>query len=253
MELRVLQRWSAARLLWPTVFSVLGLAVLLGLGTWQLQRKAWKDGIVARIEARVTAPVVPVTQVVGRLGPGADVEYVHVSAGGRFHHDKERYLYAPSSKAGLEWHVLTPLETEPGTIVWVNRGSVPDARRAPDTRREGQVAGAVTVTGLVRQPHAATFTPANDVARNIWHWADIDGLTRSAFPAGGVKAMPIVIERDAVPAPEGGLPQGGVTRLSIPNRHLEYAVTWYGLALTLIGVFAAFARKRLHEEDTLTA
>lgn len=248
----MLQRWIDARLVWPTVLTLLGLAVLIGLGTWQLQRKAWKEGIVARIEARVTAPPVPLAQVAARLGPGADVEYTHVSVTGRFHHDKERYLYAPG-KSGLEWHVLTPLETEPGRIVWINRGSVPDARRVPGTRIEGQVPGTVTVAGLVRQPQSAAFTPVNDVARNIWHWADIEGLTRSAFPAGAVTALPVVVERDAGPPVPGGLPQGGVTRLSIPNRHLEYAVTWYGLALTLIGVFAAFAYKRLREEEKLVA
>lgn len=248
----MLQRWSQARLVWPTVLTVFGLAVLVGLGTWQLQRKAWKEGIVARIESRVTAPPVPLAQIAARVGPGADVEYTHVSVAGRFHHDKERYLYAPG-KSGLEWHVLTPLETEPGRVVWINRGSVPDARRAPETRREGQVAGTVTVTGLVRQPHTAAFTPVNDVARNIWHWADIEGLTRSAFPAGDVSAVPVVIERDAAPPVPGGLPQGGVTRLVISNRHLEYAVTWYGLALTLVGVFVAFAFKRLREEDEVTA
>lgn len=245
----MLQRWFDARLALPAVLTVLALAVLIGLGTWQLQRKAWKEGIVARIEARVTAPAVPLAQVAARLGPGADVEYTHVSISGRFHHDKERYLYAPG-KSGLEWHVLTPLETEPGRIVWVNRGSVPDARRAPAMRAEGQTAGAVTLQGLVRQPQSAAFTPVNDVARNIWHWADIEGLTRSAFPAGDVKALPVVVERDAAPPVPGGLPQGGVTRLVISNRHLEYAVTWYGLALTLVGVFVAFALKRLREADT---
>ena len=249
----MLQRWIDARLVLPTVAAVLVLAVLIGLGTWQLQRKAWKEGIVARIASRVTAPPVPLAEVTSRLGPNADVEYTHVTANGRFHHDKERYLYAPSSKSGLEWHVLTPLETAPGHIVWVNRGSVPDARRAPQARAEGQVPGTVSVAGLGRQPHAATFTPTNDVARNIWHWADIDGLTRSAFSAGEVKAANVVIEQDAVPPVPGGLPQGGVTRLSIPNRHLEYAVTWYGLALTLVGVFVAFAAKRLREEAGATA
>lgn len=249
----MLQRWLDARLVWPTVATVLALAVLIGLGTWQLQRKAWKEGIVARISSRVTAPPVPLAEVTSRLGPNADVEYAHVTASGRFHHDKERYLYAPSSTSGLEWQVLTPLEIEPGRIVWVNRGSVPDARRSPQSRAEGQVAGEVSVAGLVRQPHTAAFTPANDVARNIWHWADIDGLTRSAFPGGDVKAVDVVIERDAVPAVPGGLPQGGVTRLSIPNRHLEYAVTWFGLALTLVGVFVAFAAKRLREEAAATA
>ena len=68
---------------------------------------------------------------------------------------------------------------------------------------------------------------------------------RSAFPAQGVQTEPFILEADAAPAAPGGLPQGGVTRLEIPNRHLEYALTWYGLALTLIGIFSAYAASRL--------
>lgn len=237
----MLQRWLSARLLWPSVATLFGLAVLVGLGTWQLQRKAWKEDIVAKIAARVQAPPVAFSGLQARISERADLEYTHVAVTGRFHHDKERYLYAPAS-SGLAWQVLTPLEWRPGQIVWINRGRVPDARRQPAARAEGQVAGQVTITGLLRRPHAGAFTPANDVARNIWHVADIAQLTRSAFPEQ-MAAAPLVVEADG-PAP-GGLPAGGVTRLAIPNRHLEYALTWYGLALTLVGVFAAFARSRL--------
>lgn len=244
----MLSRWSQARLVWPSVFALVGLVVLIGLGTWQMQRKAWKEGIVARIAARVTAPAVPLAGLLDKIGPGADLEYTHVSLSGRFHHDKERFLYAPGP-SGLAWHVLTPLEYAPGRIVWINRGAVPDAKRPPETRKAGQVEGAVTATGLLRRPQSGAFTPANEVVRNIWHWADVDGLTRSAFPEGSQVPLPLVVELDAAATPPGGLPQGGVTRLSIPNRHLEYAVTWYGLALTLVGVFAAFAWKRLHESS----
>ena len=243
----MLSRWSRARLVWPTAFALVALAILIGLGTWQMQRKAWKEGIIARIATRVTAPPVPLASLLAKLGPGADLEYTHVSLSGRFFHDKERFLYAPG-QSGLAWHVLTLLEYAPGRIVWVNRGAVPDASRSPETRKPGQVEGAVTSTGLLRRPTSAAFTPANDESRNIWHWADVDGLTRSAFPDGSQTPLPVVVELDASATPPGGLPQGGVTRLSISNRHLEYAVTWYGLALTLIGVFAAFAWNRLRED-----
>ncbi|RZI37868.1 SURF1 family protein, partial [Herbaspirillum sp. HC18] len=127
--------------------------------------------MVAKIAARVTAPPVPFADVQQRMRDGGDLEYLHVVVTGRFHHDKERYLYAPG-KSGLAWQVLTPLEWAPERIVWVNRGLVPDARRAPESRADGQVPGIVSVAGLLRRPQAGAFTPRNDVAHNIWYFAD---------------------------------------------------------------------------------
>jgi surfeit locus 1 family protein len=89
------------------------------------------------------------------------------------------------------------------------------------------------------------FTPKNDIEQTLWYWPDVAGLTASAFSGAGVQTLPFTVDADAKPAPPGGLPAGGVTRLDLPNRHLEYALTWYGLALTLIGVYAAFAVSRL--------
>lgn len=238
-------------LLWPTACTLAALAILIGLGTWQLQRKRWKEDIIAKIGARVGADPLPLARVRELLGARQDVAYTHMAVRGRFHHDKERYLYAPAP-SGLGWHVLTPLEWAPARIVWVNRGFVPDARKLPASRAAGQVEGEVEVRGLVRQPQAGAFTPNNDAAHNLWYWADIPGLTLSAFAAAKIDTEPFVVEADAVPTPPGGLPQGGVTRLVISNRHLEYAVTWYGLGLTLIGVYLAFAISRLRQPQGST-
>jgi surfeit locus 1 family protein len=179
------------------------------------------------------------------LPPDDDFDYLHVVANGRFLHDKERYLYAPTPQ-GLAWHVYTPLQLSPGVVVWVNRGLVPDASKAPATRPAGQIEGPVEVRGIVREmPIPALFTPRNDVAGNLWYWPDQAAMTASAFPDGSVKHIGHYLEADAEPAPPGGLPRGGVTRVNLPNRHLEYAITWYGLALTLAGVYSAFAISRL--------
>lgn len=241
----MLQRLQRAGLIWPTALSVVGLAALIGLGTWQLQRKQWKDALIAKIAERVTAAPMPLARAEQIWRGGGDVEYLHVQARGRFHHDKERYLYAPA-KSGLGWHVYTPLEMASARFVWVNRGFVPDARKPPATRAEGQPGGETEVRGLVRAPaHKGLFTPDNDVAHNLWYWPDAHAMTTSAFAGASVQALPLVIDADATPAPPGGLPRGGVTRLDLPNRHLEYALTWYGLALTLIGVYSGFAITRL--------
>ena len=242
----MLDKLRQAKLVWPTLATLAALGVLLGLGTWQLERKRWKEDLLGKIAARVTAEPLPAARAAELMRGGGDIEYMHVSAAGRFHHDKERYLYFPAP-AGLGWHVYTPLEVAPGRIIWVNRGLVPNASKAPAARTAGQVAGEIVVRGVVRVPQGKTlFTPQNDVAGNLWHWPDISALTASAFPPeASFTALPFTIEADAEPPPPGGLPKGGVTRIALPNRHLEYAVTWYGLALTLIGVYLAFAINRL--------
>jgi surfeit locus 1 family protein len=242
-----MQRLRKARLLWPTLAALAGLAVLLGLGAWQLERKRWKEDVIAKIAARVHADPVPLALVLGRAKDKYDLEYTHVTVRGRFHHDKERYLYAPTS-AGLGWHVYTPLETAQGGLLWVNRGRVPDSRKASATRAEGQLGGEVEVRGLVRWPAGpGLFAAQNDPTRNVWYWPDLSAMSQSAFAGRpqAAKAIALVIDADAQPAPPGGLPRGGVTRLNLPNRHLEYALTWYGLAATLAGVYLAFAISRL--------
>jgi surfeit locus 1 family protein len=249
----MLQRLHKAGLIRPTLLALAGLAVLIGLGTWQMERKRWKEGLIAKIAARVHADPVPLPAEPS-AGSKDDLEYLHVSARGRFHHDKERYLYAPT-QAGPGWHVYTPFELERQRVVWVNRGWVPDARKSPATRPEGQLPGEVEARGLVRlQMRPGWFAPQNDPAHNLWYWPDLAAMTASAFldspqkAAGGPQkpdSLALAIEVDAKPEPPGGLPKGGVTRLDLPNRHLEYAVTWYGLAATLISVYLAFAVSRL--------
>jgi surfeit locus 1 family protein len=248
-----MQRLHKAGLIWPTLLALAGLAVLIGLGTWQMERKRWKDGLIAKIAARVHADPVPLPAEPSTDSKD-DLEYLHVSVRGRFHHDKERYLYAPT-QAGPGWHVYTPIELKPQRIVWVNRGWVPDARKAPETRPQGQVPGEVEVRGLVRlQMRPGWFAADNDPGRNLWYWPDLAAMTASAFPEGPQKAtggpqrpdsLVLAIDADAKPEPPGGLPRGGTTRLELPNRHLEYAVTWYGLAATLFGVYLAFSISRL--------
>ena len=267
----MLQRLRQAGLIWPTLAALAGLAVLIGLGTWQLERKRWKEDLLAKIAEGAKAEPAAFPPVVGEAGPAPAIlvvkeeearaflerwlpEYRHVRVRGRFLHDREQYLYAPTP-AGPGWHVYTPLQTTSGQMVWINRGLVPDARKAPATRPGGQVSGEVEVRGLVRYPMLkGLFTPANDPSRNLWYWPDIPAMTAAAFEDALQKApgrppaamaWPVVIEADARPEAPGGLPRGGVTRLALPNRHLEYALTWYGLALTLIGVYLAFAVNRL--------
>lgn len=240
----MLQRFCQMRLVLPTILAMVGLAVLVGLGTWQLERKRWKEGLLEKIAARVNAAPMPLREAERRLRAGEDVEYLHVEASGRFLHEKERYLYAPAP-GGLAWHVYTPLELADGRIVWINRGAVPDALKDQAKRRPGQLEGDRTVAGLVRlQQKRPRFAPDNDVEDNVWFWPELPAMTASAF-GGEMKSLPLAIDADALPGLPDGLPRGGVTRIALPNRHLEYALTWYGLALALAVVYLTFAINRL--------
>jgi len=234
-------------LLWPTVLSVLALAVLLGLGTWQMQRLAWKNNLIAQIEARVVAAPLPFTEALERARKGEDLEYTRVAVTGSFMPGRESHLWVAST-AGPGWHVYAPMATQGGAgpVVIVNRGFVPDARRQASARPEPGLAGDVTLIGLLRRSEVkATFTPDNDVARNIWHWRDLAGMARSMVPEADTRLAPFFLDAEQG-APAGPLgPRGGVTRLEIANNHLQYAMTWYGLAATLVGVYVAFARSRL--------
>ena len=241
--IRVSAERHGARLIWPTVAMLAALAVLLGLGTWQLQRKAWKEGLLADIAARATAEPITLEAAMRRRLGGEDFEYARVRVAGRWHHDKERFYYAPGPE-GPGFHVYTPLETAGGPIVFVNRGFVPERLRDQAARRDGLAGGEVAIVGLLRAPgERGWFTPDNDPARNLWFWRDLAGMALSALGADASRVAPFFLDAEA--GRSSTWPQGGATRLTLPNRHLEYALTWYGLALALIGVYSAFAIGRL--------
>jgi len=230
-------------LLWPTVAMLAALAILLGLGTWQLQRKAWKEGLLSDINARTMAEPISLDDAMRRWRAGDDLEYVRVRVAGRFRHARERFYYAPG-KDGPGFHVYTPLETAAGPIVFVNRGFVPEHFKDQVGRRDGLPAGETVVIGLLRAPGVrGAFTPANDPKGNLWFWRDLAGMADSALGAEATRAAPFFLDAEAQPGETW--PKAGVTRLGLPNRHLEYALTWYGLALALIGVYSVFIVGRM--------
>src|SRR6478672_3175899 len=152
----------ARGLLLLTVCSAAALAVLIGLGVWQLQRLQWKEGLIAEIEARTRAEPISLKEVVTRAQAGEDVSYVRVRVDGKFDNGKERYLFAVSDGAP-GWHVVTPLTTPEGEVVLIDRGFVPDAFKYPSSRPQSELNDAVTVTGLATPPEAqGVFIPNNE-------------------------------------------------------------------------------------------
>jgi len=230
------------RVMVPALLTLAMGAFLIGLGVWQLQRLAWKTAILAEIEERVDAmpqPVPPQAAWPG-LKPD-DYEYRHVVVDGIFDHAKEALVFRGTA-AGPGYFVLTPLQLLSGGIVIVNRGFVPTGNAPAATRAAGQIPGIVHVTGLMRQPEPRNFfTPSDNPAKGEYFTRD-PGLIAAHFALAG--AAPFTIDADATPVP-GGLPVGGTTELAIPNNHFSYALTWFGLAIGLFGVFGVFAWRKV--------
>ncbi len=234
------------RLLWPGLFAALAFAILISLGTWQMQRLAWKEDLLARIERRIHAEPVALASPAewSKLAAG-DYEYMRVRASGTFDNAREVLIFRPAGGAEKQpgYHVITPLRLNGNNgTVFVNRGFVPETLKMPASRTQGQVAEETAVTGLLRAPEQrGAFTPADQPQKNLWYTRDPAALARHF---GIADAAPFSIDADATGVP-GGWPKGGATVVSIRNDHLAYAMTWYGLAVTLLAVFGLFAWRRL--------
>ncbi|MGX7704202.1 SURF1 family protein [Methylobacterium sp. Gmos1] len=203
--------------------SLLATALFLGLGIWQVERRAWKLDLIARVEARLASPPVPAP---GRaawpaISRDAD-EYRRVTASGRFLSDRAVRTMAVTEKGAGSW-LLVPLVTEAGDTILVNRGFVP-ADWQP-ARGDGE--GAATVTGLLRLPEpGGGFLRSNDPAHDRWYSRDVAAI---ADAKGLGPVAPYFIDADASANRPGG-PVGGLTVVAFRNHHLIYALTWFGLA-----------------------
>jgi len=205
--------------------------MLVSLGVWQVHRLAWKRDLIERVEGRVHAP--PTAAPPREQWPqvsAANSEYLHVSVQGRYRHDRETLVQAVTERGGGFW-VLTPLETVDGDVVLINRGFVSPLHRDPSTRARGQIEGVTTVTGLVRiSESGGAYLRANEPAADRWYSRDVTAI---ATARGLTDVAPYFIDADAGGV-EGG-PIGGLTVIRFSNSHLQYALTWFGLALMVAG------------------
>lgn len=240
---------SSVRGLWPfrptvgsTIAAVIGIAVMLGLGSWQVYRLGWKNDLIAERTAQLEAAPTPLPTAAADL-PGIMWHPVEIT--GRFLHDKELHLGARSQRGNVGLHILTPLVRDDGTTVLVNRGWVPPEKKEPDTRADAQLPGNVTVRGIAT-PGAGknVFTPDNDPVKNYWLYVDYGQMSAAV----GRDLQPVVVDADETPNP-GGFPIGKQTRLDLPNDHLGYAITWYALALALAAVYVLWNVQRVRNED----
>jgi surfeit locus 1 family protein len=237
--------FGTARIIATAVAVILAMAILLALGTWQVERLHWKEKLLADIAERRSAEPVPLAQVISLTASGGDIEYRRVSVSGTFDHAKERHFFA-TFEGRTGFYVYTPMRLADGHMLFVNRGFVPYELKAPETRMAGETAGEQTLTGYARTRLAgkpSSIVPDNDLAKNIFYWKDLDAMAASTGLSAG-SVLPFFVDADASVKNPGGWPRGGVTQFDLPNSHLQYAVTWYGLAFALAAVVLGALIKR---------
>ena len=227
----------------PGILVLVAFVVLVALGNWQMRRLAWKEALIARVDTRIDAAAVPLPGPESWAGQTIeDIDYLHVAFSGHYL-PGELHVYTALANprgtyGGPGYWVVSPFETDAGWTVFVNRGFVPDARKEPATRPGSAApAGTVEIDGTIRRPEPAQmFTPDADPDKNIWFVRDPSEMAK-AFGLDAAKVAPFTVDLRASHGREGALPQPGETMVSFNNPHLGYALTWYGVAAALLGVF----------------
>ncbi len=182
------------------------LAILLSLGTWQVQRLYWKESLLAQIDSRRNSAPVDLVAAEQVMAKGEDAEYLHVRVSGTFDHSRERHFFA-TFEGQSGFYVYTPLALADGRDLWVNRGFVPYDLKEAAKRAAGQVEGPVAMTGYVRNRLVAkpsSLLPDNEPAKNIFYWKDWQVMTASAGLAPA-DVLPFFVDADATVTNPGGI------------------------------------------------
>lgn len=243
------------KLLFPAVAAAVSLVILLNLGFWQLDRLAYKENLIQQVEDAITNAPVPGPSIEnGNTVSKAD-DYRHVQVTGEFLDGVVYYYIALSDPAGPiggpGLMAYQPFKTTDGWTVFVNRGFLPqsledDQKAQVTVPPEGQM----TISGLLRLSERPNWaTPDADLNARIWFARDTDAMGEF-LKLDPQTLAPYSIDLDAEFTPASGLPQAGETIVRFKNDHLGYALTWFGLAATLIGVFLAYAATVLWPRKT---
>ena len=222
------------RLIAPIVLGLAGLSVLLSLGFWQLRRLDWKEGILAEIDARIIDAPVAVPAVPDRV----EDRFLPVTATGEIT-DQEINVLVSSQDVGVGFRIITLFVTEDGRRLLLDRGIIPEsqktAERPPVT---------ATVTGNLHWPDEIDFfTPDPDDTANMWFARDVDMLSEE------LASEPVMIILRETSEPTPAVTPMPVDTASIPNNHMEYALTWFGLALVWAGMTAYWIVRIRRDRD----
>ena len=234
---------------WPTFFTVPAVVLLISLGTWQLSRLAEKTELIEQFEQRSNASAISIFQV---SKPVEGFEFQRVVAKGKYLNQSEIYLTGRTYEGNAGFHVVTPFSTSDGVIL-INRGWVSEAYREPSTRPFSLIEGETLVEGILRLPgRKGYFVPENEPEAGFWFTLKPAEIARHLKQKDMIKNYYIDVIRtgDIIT-----LPIAAEVNIDVPNSHFNYALTWFGLALALIGVYLAFHYQngRLHFSSKLTS
>ena len=228
---------------------VAGLIALCALGTWQITRMYWKEDRIARVNDRVAQAPTSLDSISNLTKE--EHEYLPVSVTGTYDHASETYFFTTEKYGQPGWWVHTRMDLDDGRALIINRGFVPYEQKNPETRAEGQLQGSISLEGLLRFPLEEKPLGAleNDLESREFYWRNVGQMSSIMGKESG-DYLPVILDRDDSPI-AGGLPRGGTTLIAFPNNHLQYAITWFGLALTLLGVggYFIYSRKSAIKND----
>lgn len=221
-----------------TVAAAIAVLILIGLGTWQLDRRVWKSQVIETRVQHITAPAMTFLDI----GDVDAAEYRPVRLTGRYRAGDSIKLLSRTRAGKPGFHIVTPFEIDGAArVVLVDRGWVP-IDRDPDIAAVPD--GLIDIEGFVRRFETPNrFTPDNDPAAGDWFYLDGDQLA-SALKLDAV--APFYVQLAPGAASPGAYPQGDVPNVALRNPHLQYAITWYALALVLLVIYVIFhARRRV--------
>jgi len=239
-----------ASLLWPSLVVAAVFIVLVGLGIWQIERKAWKEGLIDALAQRLAAEPAPLPPPAQWAALDQDRDEFRRVAFSAVVAADEALVYTTGSAfrpdiTGVGYWVFAPATLEGGATVVVNRGFVPSGQQEPATHAPR--AGPLALTGVLRWPEPRSiFAPKeDDPARNHNLWFVRDQIAIAAGKGWGAVA-PFYVELETQTG-GGSLPRAGRLAPSLRNDHLQYAITWFALAAVVAVMFAFWLRSRRRE------
>ena len=218
------------------------------LGSWQVKRLIWKENLIAKVEERIEQTPVSVTGMTQDEMRAETSNYLPAFAEGTFDHSAEVFFFTTGKGGASGWNIHTPLKMQDGRTLIINRGFVLNALKEAGLRKEGQIEGPVKITGLLRVPvkeKPNSFFPDNDMQKREFFWRDHPAMASLMGNEIQKEFLPVFLDANERENP-GGWPKGGATIVSFSNSHLQYAITWFGLAgaLLVVGGFFVFSRTK---------
>ena len=233
--------------LWPTVFTIPALIIILSLGFWQLARLQEKQALIALFEARISvaAETPPAAD-----RAGAEIEFQRVIAAGQFLPENEILILGRPFDGNTGFHIIVPLKLGDGRVVMVNRGWIPEKFAKIDRRPEiaKTPVGPVEVNGLIRLVREkGRFVPDNEPARDMWFRVVPAEIAAAAKISAQV--LPYYIDQLRPSDDNRQLPIGATTTVSVRNDHLQYAITWFSFAISLAVIYVLYHRRREKDQE----